>query len=144
VGQPAQVYVAKWTNSVWTSLGSSLNVDPAGSAQRTSLAVAGGSPAAAWGEVTYGSLRQVYVKQWNGSGWTLLTNGVGPGPGPTLACDLNADGVVNNLDVQIAISQALGNTPCTGANLPQSGQCNIVGVQRVIIASMGGSCKVGQ
>lgn len=58
-------------------------------------------------------------------------------------CDLNQDGVVNNLDIQIAISQAVGTTSCGSADLQQSGSCNIIDVQRVTNASMGQSCKVG-
>jgi hypothetical protein len=58
-------------------------------------------------------------------------------------CDLNGDGVVDSLDVQIAINQALGTAPCTTADLMQTGQCNVVDVQRVIIASLGGACLVG-
>jgi hypothetical protein len=60
------------------------------------------------------------------------------------ACDLNGDGVVNNLDVQIAINQALGTTGCTNASLQQNGQCNVIDVQRVVNASLGGACKLGQ
>jgi hypothetical protein len=57
---------------------------------------------------------------------------------------LNGDGVVNASDVQVAISQALGTTPCGSADLMQTHTCNVVDVQRVIIASMGGACRVGQ
>ena len=66
-------------------------------------------------------------------------------PPPTAsACDLNGDGVVNSLDVQIAISQALGITACGSAALTGNNQCNVVDVQRVINASLGMSCLVGQ
>jgi len=58
-------------------------------------------------------------------------------------CDLNADGVVNNLDVQIAISQALGSSPCGNADLDRNGICNVIDVQRVINAANGQSCKLG-
>jgi len=59
------------------------------------------------------------------------------------ACDLNGDGVVNSLDVQIAINQAIGITTCSTADLLQSGFCNVVDVQRVFNASVGGACSVG-
>jgi hypothetical protein len=59
------------------------------------------------------------------------------------ACDLNGDGVVDNSDVQIAIAQAIGASPCTNASLQQNGHCNVIGVQRVINASRGAVCKVG-
>jgi hypothetical protein len=62
---------------------------------------------------------------------------------PALTCDLNGDGVVNSLDVQIAIAQVLGASPCTNAALAQPGVCNIVDVQRVINASLGEACRAG-
>jgi hypothetical protein len=61
----------------------------------------------------------------------------------TSPCDLNGDGVVNQTDVNIAMSQALGTSACTNAALYQSGVCNVVDVQRVINASQGASCRVG-
>jgi len=59
------------------------------------------------------------------------------------ACDLNGDGVVNNTDVQLAIAQAIGTSSCTNSSLQQNGQCNVIDVQRVVNASLGGSCKLG-
>jgi Right handed beta helix region len=59
------------------------------------------------------------------------------------ACDLNQDGVVNSLDVQIAINQTLGISSCTNANLDGSGTCTVVDVQRVINAALGLSCRLG-
>jgi hypothetical protein len=70
LGQKAQTYVLKYQNGVWSSLGGALNADPAGSAERVALAVSGGQPVVAWGEVKSGSLRQIYVRQWNNSAWT--------------------------------------------------------------------------
>ena len=63
---------------------------------------------------------------------------------PVSACDLNADGVVNSLDVQIAINQALGLLPCGNSALVGNGVCNAIDVQRVINASLGGTCLTGQ
>ena len=60
------------------SLGGALNVGPQGSAQRVSIGVFNGLPVAAWGEVNLGSLRQIYVKQWNGSSWIQLSGSGGP------------------------------------------------------------------
>lgn len=59
-------------------------------------------------------------------------------------CDLNGDGVVDATDVQLAISQALGSSPCTNADLDGTGTCNVVDVQRVINAALGQACRVGQ
>jgi hypothetical protein len=62
----------------------------------------------------------------------------------TLTCDLNHDGVVNALDVQLAINQALGLAACSSADLQQNGTCSVIDVQRVITASLGGACIIGQ
>ena len=74
--------------------------------------------------------------------FSLSLNSNAPPVAP-LACDLNGDGVVNNLDVQIAVNQALGISPCTNADLQHSGKCTIVDVQIVINASLGGACVIG-
>jgi hypothetical protein len=58
-------------------------------------------------------------------------------------CDLNSDGVVNNIDVKLAIDQALGVSTCQSAILGTGGSCTVVGVQRVINAVLGGTCRVG-
>jgi hypothetical protein len=65
-------------------------------------------------------------------------------PPPASRCDLNADGVVNNLDVQIAIGQALGTAACGSADLIGNGVCSVIDVQRVINANLGGACLTGQ
>lgn len=62
----------------------------------------------------------------------------------TVTCDLNGDGIINGADVAIAISQALGTVPCTNADLDQNGNCSVVDVQRVINASRGLGCRIGQ
>jgi hypothetical protein len=64
-------------------------------------------------------------------------------PPTSTACDLNGDGVVDALDVQLAINQALGLAACSTADLQQTGQCNVVDVQRVVNASLGAACLVG-
>lgn len=70
LGQKAQVFVAQFAAGSWSVLGGPLNADPVnGSAQRVSLGVLNGQPVAAWSEVNTGTVRQVYVSQWNGSNW---------------------------------------------------------------------------
>ncbi len=70
LGQKMQTYVDEYCNGSLFSLGGTLNADPLnGSAEHVSLAVVGGQPVAAWGEVKYGSLRNIYVEQWNGNSW---------------------------------------------------------------------------
>ena len=58
-------------------------------------------------------------------------------------CDLNGDGVVNVVDIQIAVSQALGTSACGSADLIGNGVCNVVDVQRVTVAALGGVCRIG-
>ena len=61
----------------------------------------------------------------------------------TSRCDLNGDGVVDSVDVQSAIDQTMGKSTCGSADLVGSGTCTVVGVQRVIAASLGGTCRIG-
>jgi uncharacterized protein DUF4038/collagenase-like protein with putative collagen-binding domain len=74
------------------------------------------------------------------SDWVLvLTAGATPPPPPPpsfSACDVNQDGVVNVVDVQLEVNMALGILPCTNP----SGTCTVVGVQRVVNAALGGTC----
>ncbi len=81
IGQKAETYVDEYTDGSWSALGGTLNADPVnGSAERVSLAVLNGEPVAAWGEVKQGSLRNIYVKQWNGLTWSLLSQGDATAP----------------------------------------------------------------
>lgn len=70
------------------------------------------------------------------SGGNLTFNGSG------LTCDLNQDGQVNVLDVQLITNQVLGLSACTD-DLAGSGSCSIVDVQRVVNAALGASCRLG-
>lgn len=88
-----------------------------------------------------------YASQWStGSGAyassTVSFRSAGSGGGGQNPCDLNGDGTVNALDVQLAVSMALGLTSCT-ANIDGLDVCDVVVVQRVVDASMGGPCVVG-
>jgi hypothetical protein len=142
LGQKSSGFVKMWNGTAWSQLGSALNADSInGSVEGISLAVNGTVPTAIWGELSYGNLRQVYTKQWNGTAWTGASSGAQP---VQVSCDVNGDGVVNGIDVQLAINQALGVSPCTTADLQQTGVCTVVDVQRVINASMGGTCRIGQ
>lgn len=55
------------------------------------------------------------------------------------SCDLNVDGSVNVGDVQLCVNMVLGLTPCT-ANITQAGTCDVIVVQRVVNAAIGGPC----
>ena len=58
------------------------------------------------------------------------------------ACDLTRDGAVDFSDVDLAVKMALGTVPCT-ANIEGAGVCNTAVVQRVVHATLGGSCVTG-
>ena len=58
-------------------------------------------------------------------------------------CDLNADGVANNLDVPIAIKAALGPRACRHADLRGDGVSDVVDVGRVIAVALCGACRTG-
>ena len=72
--------------------------------------------------------------------WAIIPRNLSQGP-PS-PCDLNGDGQVNSLDVQIAVNQALGVTACTNAALITAGVCNILDVQIVINAALGNGCVI--
>jgi hypothetical protein len=57
-------------------------------------------------------------------------------------CDINGDGVTTGADVTLATDAALGKTSCT-ADLDGNGRCNVIDVQRVANAALGGSCRTG-
>jgi hypothetical protein len=64
------------------------------------------------------------------------------GGGSPLACDLNNDGVVSVLDVQLVVNMSLGLIPCT-ANINGQGVCEVTTIQRVVNAALGGACVTG-
>lgn len=55
------------------------------------------------------------------------------------ACDVNGDGVVNVVDVQLTTNMYLGSTPCT-ANIAGQGVCTPQVVQTVVNTALGGTC----
>lgn len=55
------------------------------------------------------------------------------------ACDLDTSGSVNVVDVNRAVSMALGTTPCT-ASVEALNTCTIVTVQRVVNTALGQPC----
>jgi hypothetical protein len=71
----------------------------------------------------------------------LFSSSSGFAQGAANACDLNADGVVNVLDVQLAINMYLGIIPCT-ANIDTLDVCNTDVVNAVVTAALGGTCAV--
>lgn len=71
------------------------------------------------------------------------TGSSNPPPGTKLnECDLDSNGAVTSSDMNSAVNMSLGLAPCT-ANILGAGVCNVVVVQRVVNAALGGSCVVG-
>lgn len=56
-----------------------------------------------------------------------------------MPCDVNQDGSVNVVDVQLIINEALGVTSCTSTSI--AGSCDVTAVQRVINAALGQPCN---
>ena len=61
--------------------------------------------------------------------------------GDPSACDVNKDGIVNILDVQMAVEQSLGAMPCATTNLLHDG-CTLADVQIIINAALGQGCSI--
>ena len=61
--------------------------------------------------------------------------------GQTSSCDLNNDGKTDLVDTQLAVNMAIGISPCTATVYGTA--CNIIVVQRVINAALGGGCVTG-
>ena len=92
----------------------------------------------------YTPTQQYKADQRTVSRSSLADLGALGGSSAPIACDLNGDGAVNGLDIQIAVSQTSGASPCSSAALVQTAVCNIVAVQRVINAANGLLCRLGQ
>jgi hypothetical protein len=58
-------------------------------------------------------------------------------------CDLNEDGVVNALDVQIAVNATVGQGACVFGDLNGNGVCDVADLQRIINAALGAACHTG-
>jgi hypothetical protein len=57
-------------------------------------------------------------------------------------CDLNLDGQINVIDVQLATNMALGLSPCI-ATVVAPGVCDLTVVQRITNAALGQTCVTG-
>jgi hypothetical protein len=95
------IYVKKYNGTGWDFVGSTfLNVKPNPSASSPSLALdSSGNPTVAWDEYD-GTSTHVYVKKYNGTGWSLVGStylDVKPGEGaysPSLALDSSGNPTV--------------------------------------------------
>jgi len=70
--------------------------------------------------------------------WTATLAGA-----PPRSCDVNSDGSVNVVDVQVSVNQAVGVSACGTGDINGDSACNVVDIQRVINAALGGACQTG-
>lgn len=73
----------------------------------------------------------------NALAWRLLG-----GAAPLTCAPATGATTPNIKDIQLQTNMALGVSSCTN-NLKQSGNCNIVDIQRVVSAALGLACKIG-
>jgi hypothetical protein len=95
----------------------------------------GGSPVSG-SPFTVGSDGFLYFESSSGA---FSISGGNP-RGASSKCDLNGDGLVNILDIQIAANQALGIQVCGNGDVNLDGACNLLDVQLVINAALGLGC----
>ncbi len=81
----------------------------------------------------------IRVQSANTSGMTVVVT-INGGASP---CDINGDGAVNVVDVQSAVNRALGLLACGNGDIDRNGTCNVVDLQRIVIAVVSGTCTVG-
>ncbi|MBA3708863.1 MAG: hypothetical protein H0W83_08610 [Planctomycetes bacterium] len=113
LGTRPQAHVSRLRGGAWSALGTTLNVQPTlGSAQRLVLAVDRGAPIAAWGEVSYGSMRQVFTKRWNGTAWERLDGTSDPPPPPPTTT--GGSGTTGTTTTGSTGSSTTGGTTTTG------------------------------
>jgi hypothetical protein len=74
----------------------------------------------------------------NSSGYPEMWLGTLSSTSTANRCDINGDGTIDAIDVQMTINQTLG--ACGNADLNGDGPCNVIDIQRVINASLGGAC----
>jgi hypothetical protein len=126
LGQHAQVYVSKFSGTAWVSVGGSLNADPVnGSTQRAAVAVVGGVPFSAWGEVNVGSMRQIFVKQWSGSSWVLASGTSSAGTAPNTTSPSAPSNVaataVSSSQINLSWTASTDNVSINGYNIYRNG-----------------------
>lgn len=123
-GHRAQVFVDEWNGSTWTRLGGSVNADTSlGSASHAEIALVGGSPAALSAEVKFGSYRQVYGSQWNGTDWTAL--GSTPPPCSITTSSFPAATATESYSQTAAVSNCTSSTwSVTSGSLPSWASLN--------------------
>lgn len=75
-----QIYVKEWDGEKWTPKSEGLNVNPANSASSPALCGNDSSLYTAWTELNPAGVSLLYVKQWDGSSWRLIGDGINKDP----------------------------------------------------------------
>ena len=100
-----------------------------------------GAPDPRWNNDNLSTLRNVL-----GSDFEAIDDSkfmVTAGSAQAASCDLNDDGVVDALDVQIEVNATLGVVACGLGDLDGNQRCDVVDLQRVIGATLGSGCRSG-
>jgi hypothetical protein len=100
-----------------------------------------GAPDSRWNNDDLSTLSQVVGSDFEAVDDTVFM--VNANTGQAAFCDLNGDGVVNAIDVQIAVNAAIGATACGFGDLNGNGVCDIGDLQRIINAALGAACRTG-
>jgi hypothetical protein len=100
-----------------------------------------GAPDSRWNNDDLSSLSQVVGSDFEAVDDTVFM--VNANTAQAAFCDLNADGVVNAIDVQMAVNSVIGATACVFGDLNGNGMCDIGDLQRIINAALGAACHSG-
>jgi hypothetical protein len=115
------------------------NIVRAATSYMSTLTASGYSGATAWTWVT-ANASEAASGAANNPKWAIVPRSASPSTGQLNPCDVNDLGVVNVVDLQSTINQAIGAAPCTTADITGNGQCNVVDVQIVVNAILTGTC----
>jgi hypothetical protein len=100
-----------------------------------------GAPDSRWNNDNLGTLRNIKGSDFEAVDDSVLQ--IQPNSAQSGSCDLNDNGVVDIVDLQVAINAALGLSACSVGDLDGNGTCNVIDVQRVIAAALGSPCHLG-
>jgi hypothetical protein len=95
-----------------------------------------------WNADNLSTLHQVFGSDLEAVDGTqlMISPDSGQAKAPASPCDINRDGKIDVLDVQLAVNASLGVAPCV-ADLDGNGRCDLADMQRVINAVISGACQ---
>lgn len=100
-----------------------------------------GAPDSRWNDSDLHNVGQITGADFEAVDVTPMM--VNANSGQAATCDLNDDGVVNVVDVQMEIDASLGLIACGAGDLNGDGVCDATDIQRVTQAALGQACQVG-